>query len=94
MLTELQLPNALIESNGRVVWVNDATGCCIGRFSGAGVDVHRSGPDQVRYGTQCLACFHDGTPAENWVRFKRAMIQFHDVQVPEYFRPEFAKEPA
>ena len=39
--------------DGRTVWVNDQSGCCIGRFSALGVDVHRTGEQQIATGQQC-----------------------------------------
>jgi len=78
-----------IESDGRVVWVNDPTGCCIGRFSKNGVDVHRTGPEQVELGTQCLDCFHEGNPAEQWDRFVSSMKTHHGVDVSARHRPKF-----
>ena len=75
--------------DGRSVWVNDETGCCIGRFTRRGVDVHKTGPDQVATGIQCLDCFHDVEPAHAWDRFVRSMKLHHGVSVPVSARPGF-----
>ncbi len=69
--------------------VNDHTGCCIGRFSKMGVDVHKAGPDQVATGIQCLDCFHGGDPRELWDRFVISMRNHHGVEVPPGAKPAF-----
>ena len=80
-----------ISTDGKTVWVNGPS-VCIGRFGRGGVDVHRDAAGQMDSGDACLDCFTDGTPAEMWDRFRASMLKFHDVDVPENFRPEFAKE--
>jgi hypothetical protein len=82
-------PKHQILWDGRCVWVNDETGCCIGRFTRRGVDVHKTGPEQIATGTQCLDCFHDVEPAHAWDRFVQSMLQHHGVSVPAAARPEF-----
>ena len=75
--------------NGSTVWVNDTFGCCIGRFSALGVDVHRSGEEQMVSGQQCLDCINDLEPVEAWMRFLTSMKRFHGVIVPPKAKPAF-----
>lgn len=90
----LIMAGAFIETDGRTVWVNDATGCCIGRFSKMGVDVHNTGVQQLMGGKQCLDCIHEGEPAALWERFRGSMLIHHKVNVPEEFRPKYATRAA
>ncbi len=77
-----------ISSDGRTVWVNDATGCCIGRLGPAGIDVHRTGPEQMTVGaSQCLDCAHDVPKEKMWDYFVNSMFLNHNVYVPERHRP-------
>lgn len=78
----------LVETDGRVVWVNSSMGMCIGRFSKDGVDVHAD-YDGQRAGIHCLDCIHDLPPVEAWDRFVASMKKFHDVDVDASFRPAF-----
>lgn len=82
-------PQFEITWDGRCVWINDQTGCCIGRFTPRGVDVHKTGPEQLASGTQCLDCFDDAEPARAWERFVRSMQQHHGVTVPDTAKPGF-----
>ena len=75
--------------DGRTVWVNDQSGCCIGRFSALGVDVHRTGEQQMATGQQCLDCVHDLGPTDAWERFRTSMQQCHGVTVPPCAKPDF-----
>lgn len=75
--------------NGSTVWVNDTFGCCIGRFSALGVDVHRSGEEQMVSGQQCLDCVHDLDPREAWSRFLQSMEIHHGVRIPTAAKPDF-----
>lgn len=75
--------------DGRCVWINDETGCCIGRFTRRGVDVHKTGPEQLATRTQCLDCFHDVDPVDAWDRFVQSMRKHHSVSVPEAAKPGF-----
>jgi len=74
----------------RTVWVNDETGCCIGRFSRFGVDVHKTGDEQMSSGSQCLDCIHDLPHPEAWDRFVASMQTHHGVAVPMEAKPAFA----
>lgn len=89
-MVNARTPGVEVLWDGRTVWVNDATGCCIGRLSRFGVDVHRSGPEQVEDGQQCLDCVHL-PPVLAWPRFILSMAQHHGVLVPEEARPRAIK---
>jgi hypothetical protein len=78
--------------DGRMVWVNDLSGCCIGRFSARGVDVHRSGPEQMETGLECLDCVQDLVPTQAWKRFRTSMEVHHGVRVPASAKPDFVEE--
>ncbi len=62
-----------VESNGRTVWVNAGDGCCVGRFSQAGVDVHHGARVQVETGRECVDCTHERPTAADWQRFVASM---------------------
>ena len=82
----------VIETDGRTVWVNDNTGCCVGRLSPVGIDVHRTGPDQLKHGTQCLDCAHDVPKAEMWAYFVKSMADNRQVTILAEFQPEWSKD--
>lgn len=74
-------------SDGKTVWVNDATGMCLGRFSAEGVDVHRSAADQMAGLPQCLDCIHDIPFDAAWPRFQASMLTHHGIVVRDELRP-------
>lgn len=78
---------AEIISNGLTVWVNEATGMCIGRFSSRGVDVHRDAESQLRGDAQCLDCTHDLPFDESWDRFVESMFKHHGITIPTELKP-------
>lgn len=64
------------------VWVNDADGACIGRFSKRfGLDVHVSGPQQLAGQAECLLCTHGPADHVDWQHFVDAMRWHHGVRV-------------
>jgi hypothetical protein len=80
---------AEIDSDGRTVWVNSHEGCCIGRFSKAGIDVHHDAQEQIARGHQCLDCRKGPTGREDWVHFKEAMWKHFLVIVGDQHMPKF-----
>lgn len=74
-----------VESNGQVVWVNAGDGCCVGRFSRAGVDVHHGAREQIETGRECVDCTHERPTAADWDRFVLAMRKLGADVAP--FRP-------
>lgn len=77
-----------ITSDGKTVWVNDAHGCCIGRFSRNGVDIHRTLAEQIEGASECLDCTH-GIDSGTWERFVAGMLEYHSVVVPDIHKPKF-----
>ncbi len=80
-----------IVSDGRTVWVNGPDGCCLGRFSRFGIDVHKDAAGQQQ-GSQCLDCTHTTPTDMDWARFVLNMMLHHDVVVGDEHRPYFLKE--
>lgn len=78
-----------IQANGRTVWVNGADGCCIGRFSRFGVDVHRTFREQAAGMGKCLTCTHGIADEADWQIFVRAMLKHHKVPIPDSVRPHW-----
>ena len=78
-----------IDFDGNTVWVNDDTGCCIGRLGRLGVDVHKTGPQQMLGGSQCLDC-HSPPIEQMWDYFKNSMLAHHSVEIPEAAKPLWA----
>lgn len=74
-------------ADGRTVWVNDPTGCCIGRFSRFGIDVHRSFAEQAANMGECLHCTHERPDLSGWQTFREAMERHHAVTIAESNRP-------
>jgi hypothetical protein len=83
-----------VSSDGRTIWVNDATGMCIGRFSRRGIDVHRSSDAQLRGESQCLDCIHDLPFDESWDRFVESMLKHHGVTISASLKPSSPSAPA
>lgn len=78
-----------IQIGHRAVWVNAATGECIGRFGIFGVDVHRTASEQ--HLGKCLDCTHGRVTASDWQRFVTSMLHYHGVDIAGMAVPEFAK---
>jgi hypothetical protein len=84
--------------DGRTVWVNSGTdGTSIGRFSHAGIDVHKPASEQSLSGNPCLACSHRGgesMTAEDWQTFRALVLEHYSIDVPEDAMPDYLKEPS
>lgn len=73
-------------SDGRTVWVNDATGYAVARFSSKGIDIHQAaGCD----GGECLFCTHEETSDADWVLFRQKMVELKNIYVPERHKPKW-----
>ena len=81
-----------VMSDGRTVWVNAADGCCVGRFSEKGIDVHYNAEKQLLFGRQCLQCKRGPTDLADWYEFKHAMHLHYTITVAEKHRPKFLGE--
>lgn len=79
-------PNAEIEVNPTrtTVWVNSSLdGSCIGRFSKKfGMDVHKTGTQQMNGEGECIHCTHTPGTKEDWHEFCRLMAHHYDVGIP------------
>lgn len=73
----------LIDKKRGIVWINSGVdGSCIGRFSKrAGMDVHRSGTDQMQGKGECLHCTHGEASKGDWLLFIRLMKQHYNVTI-------------
>ncbi len=83
------MSNPEILTGANAVWVNDATGHCIGRFGPAR---HRCPPfRQAGAGrTEPVPGLHPWADREGeWQRFRVLMLEHHRVAVPDAARPGF-----
>lgn len=82
--------------DGRTVWVNSGEdGMSLGRFSRFGIDVHKTTKEQLRTGTQCLACSHgngDSMKLSDWSRFRELMAKHHQTHIPEEATPRYLRK--
>ena len=80
--------NYEIIADGKTVWVNSATGMCIGRFTARAVDVHHDEKEQMQ-GEHCLDCF--AYPANErpqaWEKFKESMKRHYQIIIPDSAAP-------
>ena len=72
-----------IETDGRVVWVNNEM--LLGRFSRNGIDVHIDG--------KCVgeSCSAGMCGLEEWVRFQELMIEHHGIEIGDKYMPQYLK---
>lgn len=78
--------------DGRTVWINDG-GCCIGRFSKMGIDVHHGMTTQMRLGVSCLDCKAGPTTITDWRAFTASMLEHYGVAIEEKCMPTFLRTP-
>lgn len=83
-----QPPQHEIISDGRVVWVNAANGCCLARFSKNGIDVHHDLKGQET-GIQCLDCAPGPTDLAAWRQFQLSVLRYHGIDVDDSYKPKF-----
>ncbi len=76
-----------ILSDGKVVWVNAADGCCVGRFAKSGIDIHHTGEVQVSLGEQCLDCRTGPCGADDWIYFQNGMMKAYGLAIGDEHRP-------
>lgn len=74
-------------SDGTTVWINAATGECIGRFSKWGVDLHHTAAEQMAGSPQCRHCTHTKPGGEDWVWFVRAMSELYQIDIEPIHKP-------
>ena len=73
-----------VNAFGDIVWVNSGIdGSCIGRFSKKhGMDVHRTGTEQLAGKGECLYCTHSPGTQEDWAHFVELMKRHYNIDVP------------
>lgn len=74
----------VIETDGRVVWINGAL-MLLGRFSRLGIDVHVDG--------KCIgdSCSPGPCTLEHWREFQKKMLDLHRIKVPDKYMPTFLR---
>ena len=74
----------VVNERKTIVWVNNATdGSCIGRFSKtAGMDIHRTGTEQMEGKGECLYCTHGKPTYEDWRLFVQKMYAHYKIEIP------------
>jgi hypothetical protein len=78
-----------IWSDGRTVWVNGTDGCCLGRFSKNGIDIHKDAAGQMASGDQCLDCKIGPTTNDDWLSFQAGMKRHYGISVDDKHMPKF-----
>lgn len=87
MMKETMSNGHQVQWDGRTVWVNSGfDGCSIGRFTPAGVDVHRTAQEQMDGAAQCLKCLRSAGP-EEWAMFRDLMEMHYGVTIPDEATP-------
>lgn len=80
-----------IVSDGKTVWINSEAGCCLGRFSKNGIDIHKDVEQQMTDGQQCLDCKPGPVNLFDWRRFQSGMLRFYGVVVTDRHIPIYLK---
>lgn len=71
-----------VSSDGGTLWVNGPDGSAVGRFAKRfGIDVHRSGTEQVRGLGECLFCTHVPPGEAEWRQFIDAMREHYGLKI-------------
>ncbi|MBK6616604.1 MAG: hypothetical protein IPG27_21770 [Ottowia sp.] len=71
-----------VSADGGTVWLNGPDGSAVGRFSKRfGIDVHRSGTEQVQGLGECLFCTHEPAGLKEWSLFVAALREHYGVEV-------------
>lgn len=73
----------IISKRTRKVWVNsDVDGSSIGRFCArTGMDVHRTGTEQMAGLGECLHCTHGPATRDDWLTFIAKMHEHYGVVI-------------
>ena len=71
-----------VASDGGTLWVNGPDGSAVGRFAKRfGIDVHRSGTEQMKGLGECLFCTHTPAGSADWGLFVDAMHQHYGLVI-------------
>ena len=73
-----------VSLDGNTVWVSsEEDGSCIGRFSKKfGMDVHKTGTQQLNGEGECLHCTHVPGTQQDWFLFCELMFKHYKVSIP------------
>jgi hypothetical protein len=74
-----------VSASGNTVWINSGVdGSCIGRFDKRfGLDVHRSGTEQLQGMSECLHCTHGPAGYAEWREFQQLMYKHYNIAIPD-----------
>ena len=73
-----------VAGDGRTLWVNGPDGSAVGRFSKRfGIDVHRSGTEQMAGMGECIFCTHQEAGPGEWKQFLDAVKEHYGLAVNE-----------
>jgi hypothetical protein len=71
-----------VSADGGTVWVNGPDGSAVGRFAKRfGLDVHRSGSEQLNGLGECLFCTHYPPGRSDWAQFVAAMKEHYGLEI-------------
>lgn len=72
-----------VDPHRGTVWINhEGDGSCIGRFSKRfGMDVHKTGTQQVNGEGECLHCTHTAATEDDWLEFIRLMELHYQIRL-------------
>ena len=71
-----------LSGDGTRLWVNGPDGSAVGRFSKRfGIDVHRSGTEQIGGSGACLFCTHAKAGPVDWQRFLAAVQEHYGLAI-------------
>ncbi len=76
-----------VSTDGQKVWVN-ARGFCVARLCRVSMEVFSCTP-----GTGQTFLAHEPTGPDTWEHFRKAVLDFHGVEVPIDFAPEWVTAP-
>ena len=73
-----------VSPNGQTLWVNSGLdGSCIARFDKRfGMDIHRTGTEQMAGQGECLHCTHAPADEVDWHAFVTLVKHHYGVEIP------------
>ena len=75
--------------DGKTVWVNGPDGGCLARFGIKGLDIHKTTEQQIKTGTQCIACTHHRPSLSDWGAFKMKVTELYGTNIPDNAKPSW-----
>ena len=72
-----------VSACGNKLWINSTQdGSCIARFSKSfGIDIHRSGTEQLAGKGECLFCTHEPAGEDAWNKFREQVKKHYGITV-------------